>query len=270
MCKISKLRLQRLTTHTGSKHNPSLTRLGQRLRLRLSWLRRSVLMMRMKYLVWLCCLGIGCKEVQAPLESAEEPATDEQQNGLVDPEKKVSVSPKGALSPKVELASEPSIDLVARRHLFHYAQDGWIINLAGEGLRKFTQEYKRPWKGIVTVDGQKGRVLSSRAATLRFPWFDDEPATRVSVFANGLVDGQKITLRLGSKVLGNKTLSKGWNVYDFNVTKGLIGRGEHELQIHVSKKSTIKNTSSYGLFHSIEVGGGSRSDKYKTIQPAFG
>lgn len=160
-------------------------------------------------------------------------------------------------SPGVALASEPDIDLVDNRFLWHLAAraadggtTGLLLPVAAEGFRKYTQEYRRPWGEVVAVDGESGRALGARTATLRIPWTQDGAAT-VRLRAHGAVNGQRLTLRVNGKTVANASLEARWQTVDLPVADGILRPGENEIALFLGKRGGPAR--SYGLFHSIAV-----------------
>lgn len=148
------------------------------------------------------------------------------------------------------------MDLLASRTLWHVYRQGLVLPLAGEGLRKYSQEYTNPWRGTVTVEDKTGRVLGSTAATLRFPWTTSgsEAEATVLVRLHGTSCGKKLSLRLNGKPIKNTTLDNGWQQIAAAVPAGLLAQGENTLAVAAGKSG--------GVFHSIEIAAG------KTNAPA--
>jgi arylsulfatase A-like enzyme len=158
-----------------------------------------------------------------------------------------TVTPK-ATAPKSGLELDeagPKMDLVASRALWHVYQQGLVIPLAGEGFRKYSQEYSTPWKGTVRAAEKTGRVLGATAATLTFPWTAATDDATVFVRVHGESCGKKLSLRLNGKVLKNTTLESGWQQATASVPAKALVSGENTLAIATGKKG--------GVFHSIEI-----------------
>jgi arylsulfatase A-like enzyme len=165
------------------------------------------------------------------------------------------VTPAGsAEAARVELADDPDIDLVDNRFLWHLSPgtrpQGLMMALAGEGLRKYTQEYKQPWGAVREIDGAAGRALTARSAELRFPWSDSGRAT-VRVRVHGAVKGQRLSVDINGKRVANSALGAEWQVIDLAVDAGLLRAGENEMVLFLSKRGGP--AKSYGLFHSIDI-----------------
>lgn len=163
-------------------------------------------------------------------------------------------APPPAKSGKALDEDGPKLDLVASRTLWHLHQQGLVIPFASEGLRKYSQEYTNPWKGLLAVEDRTGRQLGSTAATLRFPWAADASEGTVVVRVHGASCGKKLSLRMNGKPIKNTSLDAGWQQITANVPAGLLVVGENTLAIAAGKKG--------GLFHSIEIVAG------KAAQPA--
>ncbi|HUQ01160.1 MAG TPA: sulfatase [Kofleriaceae bacterium] len=130
--------------------------------------------------------------------------------------------------PRVKLAASPRIDLDANRARWHVTDRGLVLEVAGEGLRKYDLAYRTSWRDRSTVDGRTGRVLKGKTA-LAFPWIDGDAAATVIVHAVG---GGKLTLSLDGKKLGTAELSSGaWGPYVMNVAPGALAQGEHVLTV---------------------------------------
>lgn len=159
-----------------------------------------------------------------------------------------------AQAAQVALADDPDIDLVDNRFLWHVSPGtqarGLMLALAGEGLRKYTQEYKQPWGSVAAVEGVRGRALTARSAVLRFPWSESGRAT-LRVRAHGAVKGQRLSVDINGKRVANSALAAEWQVLDLDVDAGLLRPGENELALFVGKRGGP--AKSYGLFHSIDI-----------------
>jgi arylsulfatase A-like enzyme len=157
----------------------------------------------------------------------------------------------GGLAPTTQPAAAPALDetgpsmnLVSSRALWHLYREGLVIPFASEGLRKYSQEYTSPWRGISKLDDRLGRVLGSTAATLHFPWDDANEATLI-VRVHGGSAGKKLSVRLNGRQIKNTTLESGWQSVAMAVPAGVLGKGENTLALAVGKKGA--------LFHSVEI-----------------
>jgi arylsulfatase A-like enzyme len=139
----------------------------------------------------------------------------------------------------------PKMDLIASQTLWHVYRPGLVISFAGEGFRKYSQEYSNPWKATSTVEDQTGRVLGGTAAVLRFPWTGDTSEATVVVRVHGSSCGKKLSLRMNGKPIKNTNLENGWQQVTAAVPTGLLAKGENSLAVAAGKKG--------GLFHSIEI-----------------
>jgi arylsulfatase A-like enzyme len=153
------------------------------------------------------------------------------------------------------LDPEPRIDLVHNRFLWHLSPPGHAAGLyipvASEGLRKYTQEYRSPWGDVVTRDGQTGRVLSARAATLRFPWRDEAAGpARLRLRVHGMAQGQRLSINLNGQRVVNDAVDASWQDVAFPIAAGALRPGENELQIFLGKRGP---DNAYALLHSIAV-----------------
>jgi arylsulfatase A-like enzyme len=152
------------------------------------------------------------------------------------------------------LDEEPRIDLVHNRFLWHLAppgQDaGLYVPVAAEGFRKYTQEYRDPWGDVVTREGQTGRALAGRSATLRIPWRDavDQPM-RLRVRLHGMAQGQRMSVDLNGKRVINDGVGAGWQDLAVPLQPGVLRPGENELVLFLGKRSG----DAYGLVHSIAI-----------------
>ena len=147
------------------------------------------------------------------------------------------------------LAPSPAIDLLANRYRWHVYAPGLVIPIAGEGFRKYTQEYDQPWGKVVELDGTLGRALTKRGATLRFP--SEAAGDRViSVRIQPLATKQRVTLRLNGASV-NLDPAPGWSTVSATLP---VRAGENELSIAVGKRGSARGTSAYGVFHSLVIG----------------
>jgi arylsulfatase A-like enzyme len=136
----------------------------------------------------------------------------------------------------------PRIDLLANQDLWHLYQSGLVIPVAGEGFRKYSQEYTSPWRGVGKLQEHSGRILASSASSLRFPWDEAAGAGTIVVRLNG---AQRLSLRLNGKPLPSANVAAGWQAVSITMPAGALHPGENELSVAVAKKGT--------LFHSIEI-----------------
>ncbi len=152
-----------------------------------------------------------------------------------------------------KLADSPTIDVLANRYLLHVGGDAeLVVPIASESLRKYDQAYSRPWAIVVPYQGVQGRVLSKRATSLQIPWRAEAGAAK-KIIANvaGLAGGQRISLRVNGKVVGERSIAEGWQRVDFPA-KG-IHAGENEIGLFVRKRGIAGGTSSWGLWHSLVI-----------------
>ena len=140
--------------------------------------------------------------------------------------------------------SGPRVDLLANRALWHIFQRGLVIPFAGEGFRKYTQEYNSPWRGVSKLQDRAGRLLGSTASSLRFPWDGETGTATVVVRINGAV-GQRLSLRLNGRPLKTAALASGWQTVPVSVPAGVLRVGDNDLGIAVARKGV--------LVHSLEV-----------------
>jgi len=136
----------------------------------------------------------------------------------------------------------PRLDLLANQYRLHLFQQGLVIPVASEGLRKYSQEYTSPWRGLIRREEHAGRILGKNAATLRFPWDEGSGAGTIVVRLHG---GQRLSLRLNGKPLASANVTAGWQAVALKVPAGVLRDGENELGIVVGQKGTI--------FHSVEI-----------------
>jgi len=141
--------------------------------------------------------------------------------------------------------SGPRMDLLASRALWHTYRDGLCIPFADEGLRKYSQEYARPWGTLANVDDRTGRTLAATAATLRFPWDADTGPATILVRLHGGSAGKKLSVRLNGRPLKHTTLETGWQQVAMNVPAEALGQGETTLALAAGRKGA--------LFHSVEI-----------------
>jgi len=139
----------------------------------------------------------------------------------------------------------PKMDLLASRALWHLYQEGLVIPFAGEGFRKYSQEYNNPWRGTAKLDEHVGRSLGSTAATLHFPWNEAVDEATMVVRVQGSSAGKKLSLRLNGRPLKNTGLDNGWQQVVIAVPAHVLVKGENTLLLAAGKKGAI--------FHSIDI-----------------
>jgi arylsulfatase A-like enzyme len=176
--------------------------------------------------LWLACRGKGAQSAEGKPTQPTQPVGEKQAIQSLDD--------KG-----------PKMDLLASRSLWHIYRQGLVIPFTGEGFRKYSQEYNNPWRSVTKLEGRVGRVLSSTAATLHFPWGEgDEEATLIARMHGGSA-GKKLSLRLNGRPIKNATLEAGWQTVVAPVPARLLVKGENTLSLGTGKKGA--------LFHSIEM-----------------
>jgi len=176
--------------------------------------------------------GVGCQ--RTPLPGAAHAAP---------PSSAASRNAVPSASPRLD-ESGPRVDLLANRALWHVFQKGLVVPFASEGLRKYTQEYTSPWRGVTKLQDRAGRVLGTTTSTLRFPWDGETGAATIVVRMSG-DGGQRLSLRLNGRPLKTRVLASGWQAVVIDVPAGMLRPGENDLGIGVAKKGA--------LFHSLEV-----------------
>jgi len=139
----------------------------------------------------------------------------------------------------------PKMDLVASRALWHLYRQGLFLPFASEGFRKYDQQYSRPWRGVVDLDGHKGRSLGSTAATLHFPWSQSIGEATLLVRVHGDSARKKLSLRLNGKPLKAPSLGSGWQEVAVAVPGQALVQGENTLVLTAGKKGAV--------FHSLEM-----------------
>jgi arylsulfatase A-like enzyme len=154
-----------------------------------------------------------------------------------------------------KLADSPTIDLIANRHRMQlYADASLIVPMAGEGLRGYTNEYRRPWGKVVKVDGKQGRALAQRAALLNVPWAGSTDGVKLALHVHGGGSGQKMSLVVNGKRLPGKPVPATWSTVSWDIAKGVLRNGDNSVQIFVGGKKAIAGVKSYGLFHGLALG----------------
>jgi arylsulfatase A-like enzyme len=181
-----------------------------------------------------CVLACRGRETAPPAPSHSEP-----------PGRKLAGAKTDLPSPPSLDETGPRMDLVASQALWHVYRPGLVIPFAGEGWRKYSQEYSNPWREVVRVEGRPGRVLGRTAATLRFPWTKAAGAASLVVRLHGGSCGGKLSLRLNGKLLKNTTLPTGWTEVAADIPPGLLTQGENTMVLAVAKSG--------GAIHSIEL-----------------
>jgi choline-sulfatase len=84
--------------------------------------------------------------------------------------------------PPVALLAAPRLDLRANQVRFQLHDRGLVIPVAGEGIRLYDLDYKRPWGTVTTIAGAPARKLRGKQASLVAPWpgGDGELAVRAA------------------------------------------------------------------------------------------
>ena len=165
----------------------------------------------------------------------------------------------GPASPALD-ESGPSMNLLTSSALLHLYEQGLVIPFASEGFRKYSQEYKDPWRGTAKIEGRLGRTLGSKAATLRFPWDAGTGEARLIVRLHGGSAGKKLSVRLNGRPVKNTTLASGWQALVLAVPAKLLVAGENTLALAVGKKGAV--------FHSIEIVAGKPAETPEQTWPA--
>ena len=156
--------------------------------------------------------------------------------------------------------SGPSLNLLTSSALWHFYGSGLVIPFAGEGFRKYSQEYTNPWRGTVKLDDRVGRTLGSSAATLRFPWNADVGEARILVRVHGGSAGKKLSMRLNGLPINHATLASGWQQLALPVPARVLVAGENTLALAAGKKGAV--------FHSIEIAAGKPVEAQEETWPA--
>ncbi|MFU8804105.1 MAG: sulfatase-like hydrolase/transferase [Bradymonadaceae bacterium] len=154
--------------------------------------------------------------------------------------------------PAVILAASPRMDLIDNRYRWHLYRRGLVIPFASEGIRKYGQEYSRPFGKVIEHDGRPGRVLERSSALLRVPWEDDGAVT-ARVFMHGATRGQRVQLNVNGRRAGVVPVGPEWGHVDIQIPEGLLRTGENELRLTLSSRATVAGERTYGLFHAIEL-----------------
>ncbi|MCG8421703.1 MAG: sulfatase-like hydrolase/transferase [Proteobacteria bacterium] len=158
-----------------------------------------------------------------------------------------------ASAPAIALDDEPDIDLVDNRYLWHLYRGGLIIPVAGEGLRKYSQQYRDPWrKTTVLFAGKRARFLDSRRATLRFPWAGRGGGT-LRLRLHGIADQQRLTISLNGRRLQRFSAPPSWQVIDVELPASALRSGENSLVMEAKKRGRVGRSRAYAAFHSIEI-----------------
>ena len=153
-----------------------------------------------------------------------------------------------------ELAESPTIDLLANRYLLHLGSENELfVPFASEGLRKYDHDYSRPWGPIVSHAGERGRVLKKRATTIRVPWRRAGDAAGIHIRVAGLAAGQRLSVRVNGKIVGEKSLESGWQTVTLPA-KGLKN-GENDIGLFVRKAGRGGGAKSWALWQSLVVSG---------------
>ncbi|HEX7501013.1 MAG TPA: hypothetical protein VF524_12020, partial [Polyangia bacterium] len=158
-------------------------------------------------------------------------------------------APSASSLPPARAASEPalpaldeagpSLNLLTSSALWHPYEQGLVISFAGEGFRKYSQEYTNPWRGTSKLDDHVGRTLGSTAATLHFPWNADTGEASILVRVHGGSAGKKLSVRLNGKPIKNATLESGWQQRVLPVPSRVLTSGENTLMLAAGKRGAV-------------------------------
>lgn len=206
-------------------------------------------------LLWLACSDKSGQSTAASGALSPDSPSANAPAGGAGPGNAPAASPGPASAPAAPaLDQEPRIDLVHNRFLWHLTPPehatGLYIPVASEGLRKYTQEYRSPWGDVIAREGQTGRVLAARAATLRFPWRDDAGAGSTRLRLRGMAQSQRLSVNLNGQRVVNDAVAASWQDVAFPIAAGALRQGENELQIFFGKRGP---DGAYALIHSIAV-----------------
>jgi arylsulfatase A-like enzyme len=170
-------------------------------------------------------------------------------------------------APTASAPSEPALDetgplmnLLTSSALWHLYGQGLVIPFAGEGFRKYSQEYTNPWRGTVKLDERVGRTLGSTAATLRFPWSTDTGEASLIIRLHGGTAGKKLSVRINGRPIKNATLESGWQQVALAVPARVLVAGENTLALAAGKKGAV--------FHSIEIASGKLAEAQEATWPS--
>jgi len=161
---------------------------------------------------------------------------------------------------RVALADDPDVDLITNRYRWHIEDEGLVIPFVTPGLRKYTQEYKRPLTDVVEWSGQRGRVMKRRAAKLTFPWSEGSGEATVRIWMNGLKSGQRVQVNINGKAVGSTSIEPGWTQVALEAKSGILRDGENDLLLQTRAKASLPGHSAYGLFQAIEIVPGDKSE----------
>jgi arylsulfatase A-like enzyme len=200
--------------------------------------------------------GTGTSPVSAPADRGDSPE-GEPVPGTTDDGPAEPVEP-----PPPALADSPRIDLVDNRFMWHLSSsaESLLIPAATEGFRKYTQEYKQPWGGVVELDGRTGRTLSKARTDLRFPWSRGTGEATLRFRVHGVRSKQKITVRLNGKKVGAVTVGAGWQIASMTIAADRLRVGENDLRLDMSRRGSAGGKRTYALWSSIEIIEGTAAD----------
>jgi arylsulfatase A-like enzyme len=170
-------------------------------------------------------------------------------------------------------SSDPQIDLLMNRYLWHLHRAGPVFPLASEGLRKYSQEYDSPWGESIRHDGVWGRRLLKPRATLKLPWQGDTSRpVQLRLLVAGLADDQKVSIAVNQKNVGNLDLAPAWQQAEVDLPAGILRRGENEIRFTLQSNAQVEGGSTWGLFNSLTMdpAGSTRVDRppLTPVQPA--
>ncbi len=165
----------------------------------------------------------------------------------------------------VKLAEAPVMNLVDNRfrwHLYRGVHQNLVIPFASEGLRKYSQEYNRPFAKLAELSGKTGRTLSRPSALLRVPWTHknapESAAESQNVTArltlHGAASGQRVQINVNGKLAGVKEVPNAWSQVDITIPTKLLQEGDNDILLSLRSSATISGQKSYGLFHALELG----------------
>jgi arylsulfatase A-like enzyme len=128
-----------------------------------------------------------------------------------------------------------------------------VVPLASEGLRKYSQDTRQPWRRSALLGDHRGRVLAGKRTALRLPWFDGEPPATLRLRAYGMAHHQRLALQLNGRRLAPLRLSRGWQVVDLPLAGTGTRAGENELVLFGGQGVPAGAERVFAALHSLEL-----------------
>lgn len=160
-----------------------------------------------------------------------------------------------ALGAGTARAEGPAIDLLANRYRWHLhtPSGGLFIPAAGEGLRKYVNEYHDPWGKPLNAGDRPARALTARAATLRFPWTGGTGPGSLRLWIHGVAPGQRLTVKVNGRAVKSQPLEPAWQLVRAELGADVLAKGENTLSIALARRGSFAGQKAYALVEGLEI-----------------